>query len=159
MKLYEINQQIEALLDACTDHETGEFAPTAEAEEQLAALEIERGEKAINLACYLKGLDAEAVAIAEEESKLRTRRQSINRRIEWLKNYLEANYQGESIKDPRCVISWRKSTVVWIDERLLGEQYWRVTRDPMKQKIKDDIKSGIDVPGARLHEVQHIQIK
>lgn len=159
MRLYEINRKLEWMLEACCDPETGEFAPSDEAEQEIALLEIERTEKAIQIGAYIKGLDAEAVALAEEEAKLRARRSSINRRAEWLCAYLAREYKGESIKDARCVIGWRKSSVVECDPEILPEKYWKITRDVMKQAIKNDIKSGIDVPGASLVEKQHIQIK
>lgn len=160
MKLYEINRKLEYLLDACVDQETGEFTPSKEAESEIAALEIERTEKAVQVGCFIKSLNAEAVALAEEEAKLRTRRSSINRRAEWLCEYLAREYEGQSIKDARCIIGWRKSVVVIVcDERVLPEEFWKVERHVMKSPIKDAIKSGTLVPGAYLEEKQNIQIK
>lgn len=160
MKLYEINRKLEYLLEACCDPETGEFQPSEEAEKEIALLEIERTEKAVQIGAYIKGLNAEAVALAEEEAKLRNRRSSVTRRAEWLVDYLAREYQGENIKDPRCVIGWRKSTVVLVcNEQILPEEFWKVERHVMKAAIKDTIKSGKLVPGAYLEEKQNIQIK
>lgn len=160
MKLYEVNQKLEWLIEACCDPETGEFTASPEAEQEIAALEIERTEKAVEIGAYIKGLNAEAVALAEEEAKLRNRRSAVTRRAEWLCDYLAREYQGENIKDPRCVIGWRKSVVVIIcDERVLPEEFWKTERHVMKSPIKDAIKSGTLVPGAYLEEKQNIQIK
>lgn len=160
MQLYQINQRIESLLEYCSDPDTGEFIGTDELLVELNELEIEKSEKAVSIGCYIKGLNAESEAIAEEEQKLRQRRKSLDRRSEWLKGYLEYNHPGESIKDARCCIGWRKSQAVEIiDADIIPETYFKIVKEISKQAIKDDIKKGLDVPGAIVVERQNIQIR
>ena len=63
MTLYDINAQLEALLEQ-VDPETGELLCDMD---QLEALSLERDRKLEGLALYIKNRDAEAKAIREEE--------------------------------------------------------------------------------------------
>ena len=58
-------------------------------------------------------------------------------------------------------IAWRKATSVEVvEEKMVPSQYF-VTRLPelSKQLIKEALKKGTAVPGAKLVERRHIQVK
>jgi len=66
----------------------------------------------------------------------------------------------DEIKTPIVKINFRKSETVEIDENL-SEEYIKttITTAPDKIKIKQAIKDGIVVYGARIVEHKNIQIK
>ncbi|HUU96097.1 MAG TPA: siphovirus Gp157 family protein [Phycisphaerae bacterium] len=122
MKLYEIRDEIErAILDGI-DPETGEVSD--DLEQRLNALNIELREKAINVACYVKGLEAEAEATAaigdairkqaaQHDARAKSLRNQADRLVAYLAHQLEgAGLQGTKITDPRAELRWHKSSRV-----------------------------------------------
>ena len=162
MKLYEINGELERLIDT----ETGEIA-NSEAFEQLS---MERETKLENIALWIKNLDSDATAIRAEEKALATRRQAMENRAESLEVYLARMLgDGEKFETPRVKLSWRKSSAVAI---LIPEadfvRYAQGKRDELlnyseptinKKAITDAIKAGEEIIGAALVEHQNLQIK
>jgi hypothetical protein len=161
-KLYEISALLQQAVDAClAKAEQAEGEITEDWSEFLDAVMMERDEKALGIACYIKNLAAEAAAIKAEKDALAKRQHTIENRAESLKTYLAAHIQaGEKIEGPRAVIGWRKSSAVNItDETAIPMSFWKVERSVMKSEIKDAIKAGMAVPGAEIIERQNISIK
>jgi len=162
MKLYEINGELEKLIDS----ETGEIA-NIDAFEQLS---MERETKLENIALWIKNLDSDATAIRAEEKALKARRETAENRSEGLKNYLsEMLGENQNLETPRVKLSWRKSSAVAI---LIPEvdfvRYAQGKRDELlnyseptinKKAITDAIKAGEEIIGAALVEHQNLQIK
>lgn len=156
MTLYEINEQIQKAIELGFDPETGEILDSS----ALEALEIARDEKVENICLYIKDLNAEAKAIAEEAKTLTARKNHAEKKAESLRNYLQMMLAGEKFKTSRCSVSYRKTTAVLItDEAALPEDMVRVTIEPNKTAIKDAIKTGKTVPGAQMEERQSMIIK
>ncbi len=131
-------------------------------EDCLRRIEAERDEKAIRIGCFLKSLRHEAAALKAEKQRLAKRQQSCERTIERLTGYLEQFLpEGTKIKDPRCVISWRKSEAVAcrVAPEQLQPDYQRVRVEADLAAIKAALKSGEKVAGAELQTKQNIQIK
>lgn len=153
MTIYDINQ---AILD-CIDEE-GEIIDV----EAFHALQMERGDKIDNLACWVKQLFAEAAAIKTERDALTERAEQAKNRAERLKKFLATILDGESYMSARNKITWRKSeSVSVVDVSILPADYMRETHtwEPDKTAIKDAIKKGKTIPGAELLENNNIQIK
>lgn len=166
MTLYEINSQINNLMDIIfdsVDEETGEVDPDLMA--QLSTLNLERDQKLDNIGAYIKNLDAEAKAIKDEMDALKKRLDQKKKRIESLKEYVAQDLlaHGEAKKEsPRVVFSFRKSVAVEItDETLLTKEFLTIKTEvkPDKIEIKHAIDAGCEVPGAELVERQSLQIK
>jgi len=154
MKLYEINEQIEKVFES-VDQETGELDMKA-----LESLEMERDEKVLNIAKYVKSLKVEADAIKTVEKGLTDRRKALENKAERIKDYLSMNIEGESFKDPEIKISWRKSEQVSItDQETIPESFRKITVSVDKSSVKKALKEGLTVNGAELIEKQNIQIK
>lgn len=155
MNIYEIDN---AILD-CIDLETGEIID----EEKLNALQMERGKKVSNVACWIKDLKAENEAIKAEKQNL-SRRQEVNEhKMESLKKWLTFALNGEKFKDGRVSISYRKSESVQFDDTFkienLPNEFRKVTVEPMKSEIKQAIKDGQSVEGCYIKEENNIQIR
>lgn len=156
LALYKIAAAIEQAVEF--DDETGEISPESEA--RLAALEIARDEKACDIACLVLALDAEESAIRVEARKLQARAQSIAHRSEWLRSYLAQWLSpSEKIKDARVSISVGFSDSVEITGDLPLEFMAPQPAKPDKTAIKDAIKQGVAVPGAKLTTKQHVTIR
>jgi hypothetical protein len=169
MKMYEINSQIESLWQHADEAFDAEASPEHldQLERLLKQAEVTLAEKAVAIACLIKGIEADAWALAEEELKLRNRRKTLERQSEWLCAYLTGNLSpGEKIKDPRVVISWRKSQSVQLlaDISRLPKEFVRekVIQEPDKIAIKNAFENGTASTLSGLAEVvtkNTIQIK
>ncbi len=138
----------------------------------LSGLEEEFNFKAENLAQYIKCLKAEAEDIDEEMKKLRARRDSRNRRIERLKNYLMENMEAVGITKidmPKAKITIRKNTpsIKFDNEKDFIEMLENSGRNNLlkysspeikKSEIKKLIRSGEKFDGARLESGRSVII-
>lgn len=158
MNLYEINHQIQCVLDQ-VDPDTGDISN--EALEQLEQLEMSLEQKALNTGKWLKSIDAESVAIAEEIKKLSLRKKTLDSRYDRVKEYLTNALGGKVFKDAQCALSWRKSEAVnIIDERLItDEEFWKVKREISKTAVKEGIQSGKITEGAEIVIRNNLVIK
>jgi len=118
--------------------------------EYLDALEGEREQKAENIACLYKDLNAYVDSIKKEEARLSKLKKQYNNEIDRIKSYLSAFInEGEKIKTPRTTISWRKSTSVVLKEgvkaKSLPEEFQNVKIEPAKTALKKAITNGEDL--------------
>ena len=158
MNLYEINQEIEDLLNQVNDD--GEIVE--EVFEQLTALQLAESDKLEAIGCLLKNWKSDADAIRAEEKKLSDRRRAIENRTERLRDYA-AWYMRQTGKQKfsshRAVLSFRKSTSVNIaDDAKIPEEYADYERKIKKAEISKALKAGVEVPGAVLVEKQNLQV-
>jgi len=160
MKLYEINKEIETLMNMVD--ENGELSEEIFGE--IANLSMFENEKIDNIGCYIKTLIAESEAIKAEKMALAKRQSLKENHADRLKAFLN-NYMAENGKTkfetPRCVISFRKSTSCNVfNEDLIPKDFREPQPDKiMKSEIKEALKNGQEIPGAELSENQNIQIK
>lgn len=180
MKLYEIDQKIQAILDGAeVDAETGELLLDTE---ELEALQMEREAKLEGVALAIKNLSAEAAAIREEEKKLAERRKVTENKVERLKGWLAWALDGGKLSTPRVSVSvgkpaqsavvddvWR--VVDWKNALFGGRMYTEMTPEEQEQynRITDTLdmkypaptisKTGVkkllseyEIPGVHLEE-------
>lgn len=166
MKLYEIAQDYLALMQAIENDEIPEEAIA----DTLEAITAEIEDKADNIACLLKNIDAEIVAIKAEETRLAERRKVKEKSAERIKQYLSDVLQGaaiDKVETARNRISFRKSEAVELDEGAFVAWAMENNNDLLtysapkanKTEIKKALKGGQAVEGARLVIKQNIQIK
>ena len=154
MKLYEYPLAFEE----CVDAETGEVIDI----EKLEALEGEFEKKALDIACWIKDLKAEAEALKAEKQNLAKRQQVCENKVESLKGYLERTLNGAKYKDARAAISYRKSETVEVDEGAIEElpaRFIKVEKSVMKTALKDALKGGQTFDGCRIVEHNNLQIR
>lgn len=162
MTLYEIDQQIQNVLENCIDPETGEIYDE-ELMVQYDSLRLQKEEKAENVACFIKNLEAEAAAIKEEAKKLTARAKTAENKAAHLKSYLQFCLNGEKLSMPRAAVSYRHSKAVDVEPdawQFLPEQYLRrKDPEPDKKAIGEALKVGQTLPGCKLVENVSIIIK
>lgn len=158
MTLYEIDRRIDDFLSYAEDIELSED----EIKDTLDSLMMDRAEKIDNIACFYKNLAAEAEAIKLEEVKLRDRRQAIDNKADRVKAYLDRALAGNRFESARVKVTYRKSEQVVVEDlEKLGKQFLRIkqTVEPDKGLIKEVIKTGAEVEGARLEVKNNISVK
>lgn len=154
MKLYEIEQ---AILN-CYDTETGEIIDI----DALEMLQIERSTKIDNIISLYKNLSYEVEAIKHEEQTLATRRKQKEANIERIKKWLAMATNGQKFETARNKIAWRQSeSVDLVDVFEIPDEFKEevLTVKFDKAAIKEAIKKGLNVAGARLEVKKNIQIK
>ena len=151
--LYEINQQI---LE-CVDMDTGEVIDT----EKLNQLNIAWEEKIESMVLWYKNLCSDVKAYKQEKNNFADKEKAAQNRADSIKIYIETILQGEKFKTIKASVSYRKSEQVEVDNILaLDDDYMKYAKPEInKAKIKESIKLGILVKGARLVEKNNIQIK
>lgn len=166
MRLYDIDTQLEAALEAAFDPETGEILDE-EAMVRVDELQLARDTKIEGVALWIKNLTAEVEALEREEKAFSARKKAAKNKVERLKGWLSYALHGEKFKTDKAAISWRRSEALEIDEdldpmRLVEIDPYFIKLPPPefnKTKIKEALKDGTEIPGVRLVERQNIQIK
>lgn len=153
MNLYEIDGEI----TACIDEETGEIIDF----ERLSELTVERNSKLEGVALWIKNLESDATAIKAERDTLDKRMKSTENKAKSLREWLRGVLDGQKFETPKVRVSFRKSESTEIDESVLDKKWCKekVTYTPDKTAIKNAIKAGQTVAGAKIIVNQNIQIK
>ena len=157
----EIDEAILALVD-----EEGEILDA----EAFEALQMERAQKAANMALWALDLRDEQDAIRYEIKRLQARLAAASRKETSLKEYLAAILGGEKLKTPLVSVSYRASQAVEVDDEdalirwaSTDERYEDCLRykapEVSKTEVKRLIQEGVRVPGAQLVERVSVQIK
>ena len=150
--LYEINEQIAGLVDP----ETGEIANF----EAFEKLNLDLDTKIKNIALWIVNLLSDAEQLEEQEKKFRDRKTAAKNKAESLKNLLDGFLSGEKRSFPEVVISYRKSEQVTVDDDAkLDDRFLRIKTEIDKTALKDALKRGENIEGARLEVKNNIQIK
>jgi hypothetical protein len=162
--LYVLAQEYQEAAERMADMELDEQTIADTLEGMSGALEV----KATNVAAFTRNLEATAAAIKDAEAQMAARRKVIERRAESIRAYLLQNMLRASIskiEGPLFRISVRDNppSVDVFDAALLPSDYLRIPDPPPlapdKKAIGEALKSGTDVPGARLARSQRLEIK
>lgn len=169
MKLYEISLELEALSENLgaalgIEDQNAREAALASLGETLKTMEGTHADKCLDVACAIKGAEAEAEAIKNEKDVLAARQKAAQSRADWLRAYLAGNMEpGTNLKDARAVISWRKSSGVVLDTdaEKLPSAYQTITVKANLSKLKEAInETPSETAGlAHIEERFNLQIK
>lgn len=162
-KLYEIDQLLRDAIIASEEKinpETGEIPEDWSS--FLDACQMERDQKCLAVAVYIKERRAEANAISEEAKALENRAQIVQASADRLEAYIERYVKpGEKISDSRTLISWRKSSSIIVDKvGALPDSCWKVEKSISKTAVKEALgKKEIGSDVAHIQVNNNIQIK
>lgn len=163
-KLYEINKDIEDLINAVTDPDTGEVTDM----DALDDLFLERDQKIESVILFRKDVIAEKNAIGAEIAELEKRYNCLAKTADGLDGYIEKALGGQNFKTARCEVKHRKSESVEVDPEfcrwaiaslkceLVTQKY---TSAPNKAEIKKALKAGEDLLYCRIVENDNLIIK
>jgi hypothetical protein len=161
MRLFEIVDSVQHILELGTDRETGEISNFTL--KRLDEVGLTLDEKLVNTALYLKGVEAERDAVAKAAKELADRAKIHTRQADRLREYLRSNMERvghEGLSDPRVKLGWRSSTAVVVDaDASLPVELLCVKTAPDKKAIGDLLKAGTEVEGCRLETRRNLQVK
>lgn len=171
MKLYEITEELqllESMYELTYDEETGEvneldFDELQAMEEEMKKLLSNKADAIIK---FVKNIDSDVEVLKAEEKRLKERRERLEKKKEWMKNYLMENMLKlgyTKVETAYGTISTRKSKSTVVNEAIIpkDERYWSVeTKDKFdKTKIKKLIESGEEILGAYIQENVSVVLK
>lgn len=158
MKLYELAQQYNTLLDVAEEIDSVTLQDTLESIQEAI------DDKAENIAKLIRSLQADTEVIKLEEKRLADRRRAIENRIESIKYYLQNKLEVagiDKVKRPTVTVSIANNppSVKVIDEKLLTA--YMVQQEPTldKKAILADLKDGKQVEGAELFRSKGLRFR
>ena len=137
---------------------------TEELSKHLDAIDDAFEDKAESYAIVMKNLDASIDALKQEEKRLKDKRQALENHKSSLKQRLESEMirTGKTkFKTGRFSFGIQKnppSIEIW-DEYAIGQEYIKTIYEIDRTKIKNALKAGEEVNGARLHQSESLRIR
>lgn len=157
MNLYELSVAFQEVQNMDLDPEV--------MKDTLDSIEDAVENKAENIAKLIRNLESDVSAYKEEEDRLKTKRQSTENKVKWLKTYLEDNMKltGKTkFKSGMFNFSIQKNpaSVNITDERIIPDKFL-IQQPPKvdKTSLKEALKNGIEVPGAELKQTEGLRIR
>ncbi|EDO0850329.1 siphovirus Gp157 family protein [Listeria monocytogenes] len=130
----------------------------------LESIDDELETKAENVAFVIKELEGQSLILEKETKRLAERKNTINNNVKRLKQSLfdamiTANKQ--KIKTNLFTLDIRKNppSVIVEDESKLLNYLIEQPKKLDKTRLKDDLKKGIEVPGAKIIQTERLQIR
>ncbi len=161
LKLYEISDNYLAALDGLAEIE--DLPPEAIAD-TLEALQGEFEDKALNVARYVRNLEAEASAIEEAKRRMDARAKATARQADRLKDYLKRELErtGLKIKAPDLALRTQNNppSVMVDDEAKIPAAYKQtetVTK-LLRAELGKALKAGQEIAGAHLERSKRLVI-
>lgn len=159
--MYELTDNFMTVLEMASDPE---IPPEAIAD-TLEGIEGEIELKAQSYAIIIKELEGEAVKLKTEETRLLSKRKSLENNIKRIKDNLfnAMKITGkEKFKTDLFSFGIQKSPAKLVidDSSLIPEKYY-VEQAPKldEQRLKSDLKSGIECEYAHLEQGEHVRIR
>ena len=164
LSLYELSSTYVEALDALTDPEVD--LPIEAVNDTLEGLSGELEDKAVNVAKFLRNMEAMAKAIKNAEAEMARRRKSLESRVTWMKSYLKGSMEHTGITKIECPffkisIQNNPASISILNEEAIPAEYkaqvisWKID----KTAIKNAIKGGKTIPGAVLVNGTRLAIK
>lgn len=165
MNLYELSSDYQALYEALeqNDYETEE--EFNDIVESLLSTGEAFDDKAENYVKVVKQLKADEKAIKEEIDRLRKRKESKHKNIEWLLSSLKEEMKRTNktkIKTPlfSVWVQYNTPSVEMIDGKDVPDDYLIYEAPkPNKKKIKDALKDGEELPFATLKQTEGVRFR
>jgi hypothetical protein len=140
--LYDLSENYYQALDFLTDPENDVDQQTAL--DTLESLDGELDDKLLNVARFIASMESQAEAIAEVEKRQKARRQALENKSDWLRDYLKnamSRTGHNKVTAPDIAVSLAKTpaAVKILDESLIPANFWDVkeVRSISKTRIKE----------------------
>lgn len=162
IKLYDLSADYLAALDALAEIED---LPPEVIADTLEGLAGAWEDKALNVARYVRNLEAEAAAIDEAKKRMEARAKATANQAAHLKAYLKAEMKRTGLKPKAPDLALRLQNnpqSVAIDDAALIPDEYRLTETVetiLKAEIGAALKAGEVIPGARLVRSQRLVIQ
>ena len=166
LSLYTLSNDYNQAFEFLNDQDQNLTA--AEINDSLASIELDVKDKAINVAKFLRNMEATAEAIKAAEGEMLKRRKALENRATALKEYLKNNMESTGIVKIECPffklsIAKNPAALDLFDTSAIPDEYKRTetvtTQHIDKAAIKKAIMSGIQIQGARVTSGTRLVIK
>jgi len=166
LSLYQLSSHYVQALDFLTDPDMD--LPMEAVNDTLEGLGGELEDKAVNVAKFLRNLEATAEAIKAAEASMAKRRKALEEKVKWLKDYIKSNMEATGISKIECPyfklsIARNPAALELFDTVALPAKYKRsetVTVEHIdKAAIKTALAQGQAIPGARLTNGTRLSIR
>jgi len=140
----------------------------AEINDSLASIELDVKDKAINVAKFLRNIEATTVAIKQAESEMAKRRKALETQVQTLKDYLKNNMEETGITKIECPyfklsIAKNPAALDLFDTDAIPAEYKRtetiIVEHIDKAAIKKAIVAGNEIQGAKITHGTRLVIK
>lgn len=164
MNLYDIAREYRDTAAKLADLDLDEQTLADTLESMAGDLEA----KATNTAFVIRNIEAHAAAIKDAEAQMAARRKAAENRAARLKDYLLANLIVAGVQKVECpyfklAVRDNPLAVEIYEPGLVPAEYMRQKPppppEPDKAAIKDALKAGQDVPGAKLTQGKRLEIR
>ena len=159
MKLYELNQQYNQLLEMADDLDPEVLKDT------LESIKESIEDKAENTAKLIRSWEAEVKALKEEEKRLAERRKALEKRVDNTKAYLfeQMELAGmDKVKRPTLTVSIAKNppSLEVIDPEKIPSLFM-IDQDPVidKKAILAALKNGDEIDGCTIKQSKGLRIR
>ncbi|MDC34449.1 hypothetical protein DZ707_12390 [Listeria monocytogenes] len=130
----------------------------------LESIDDELETKAENVAFVIKELEGQSLILEKETKRLAERKNTINNNVKRLKQSLfdaMITAKKQKIKTNLFTFDIRKNppSVIVEDESKLLNYLIEQPKKLDKTKLGDDLKKGIEVPGAKIIQTERLQIR
>lgn len=162
--LYQLTNEFQLIQNKLLESDFDEQTIADTLEGASGDLEI----KSVNVAMFIRNLEASADAIKQAEKAMSDRRKSIENKAESIRKYLKDNMQRcgiTKIESPYFALTIKKnpSSVVIDDAGAIPSELYVYPDAPApypdKKAISDQIKAGNVVNGAHLEQAERLEIK
>lgn len=160
-----LNQESFEFFESCVVPHNGTYYLSVQHwQEAVAQIMADADEKVEAIAHVIVDAKGDVERIKAERERLARRKESRERLIARLEELITATIGREkwkSKKSPLQISSRRSEFVDIVDADILPESMvtTKIEKNPSKTAIKNALKAGVDVPGARLGERWSLQIK
>lgn len=164
LSLYVLSNEYRAAADQLADLDL----PDEVVRDTLEGISGDLEAKSVNVASFVRNLEASAEQIKEAEAAMATRRKAIEKRAANVRQYLLDNMLACGIKEISCPyfklnVRENPPAVVINEPALIPVEYLTDPSPPPpapdKALIKKAIQDGFDVPGAHLTRGKRLDIK
>lgn len=159
MKLYQLTDDYLRLMEMAEELDQETFQDT------LESIQDSIEDKVENTAKVIKSIEADVLAIKEEEKRLKERRQALEKKIDNIKDYLKEQLEKagiDKVKRPLITVSIQNNPpkVEIVDEKSLPFEFMIPQPAKVDKKaILEKLKNGEHVPGATLVQERGIRIR
>lgn len=164
LALYELAADFRETADRLADMDLDEQT----LRDTLESIAFPVEQKAVQVAAFVRNLEATAEQIKQAEKAMADRRKAIESRAAHVREYLLHNMRAcgfTRVEHPQFVIAVKQNpeSVVIEDARQIPMNYMRQPEPPPpapdKSLIKQAIKDGYEIPGAKLTRTLRLDIK
>lgn len=163
--LYELATEYKHIQDKIDDLTDEDLEGTGMLE-LLDSMKLPIEQKVINAAAVIKNIDHYIEGLKKAEDAIKARRKTAEKKMDRIKEYILDNMQIADIRkinspEMDVMIKNNPPKVEVFCESIMPKEYYRIKtiEEIDKAKLKEDLKNGVEVQGAKLVSCVRLEIK